>query len=288
MSDAKPTLSAACLAEALGTFILVFFGCGAVHAAVLTSAQAGLWQVAIVWGLGVTLAVMVVGGVSGGHINPAITIALALWGKFPPARALPYVLAQLAGAFAAAALLFALYEPFAAAKEREKQVTRGGPGSEITAMVYGEYYPNPGPLAAASGRYDSAYASTYMAQVTMLRALLAEMAGTALLALVVVAVTDPRNSAAPPARLAPAFIGLTVAALISVLAPLTQACLNPARDFGPRLFAALAGWGSVAFAPGWPVLVVYLAGPISGAIIGVGIYQWLVGPALVKMDVHHD
>src|SRR5437016_14319936 len=94
-----------CLAEIIGTFILVFFGCGAVHAAVLTGAQSGLWQVAIVWGVAVTLAIYVVGGVSGAHINPAITIALAAWGKFSPAHVLPYVAAQLVGAALAGAAL---------------------------------------------------------------------------------------------------------------------------------------------------------------------------------------
>ena len=70
------------LAEALGTFILVLFGCGAVHSAVLTGSQSGLWQVAIVWGMGVAFAAYSVGGVSGAHINPAMTIALAVWGRF--------------------------------------------------------------------------------------------------------------------------------------------------------------------------------------------------------------
>src|SRR5205823_10128473 len=74
-----PSIARTLLAEALGTFILILFGCGAVHAAVLTGAQSGLWQVAIVWGMGVALAAYSVGGVSGAHINPAITIALAIW-----------------------------------------------------------------------------------------------------------------------------------------------------------------------------------------------------------------
>src|SRR5439155_7158374 len=107
----KP-LPARCVAEVIGTFILVFFGCGAVHAAVLTGAQSGLWQVAIVWGVAVTIAVYVVGGVSGAHINPAITVALAVWGHFSVSRVLPYVAAQLAGAALAGAALYGLYQPY--------------------------------------------------------------------------------------------------------------------------------------------------------------------------------
>src|SRR5438128_3374543 len=106
MGQPTPSLRARCLAEVLGTFLLVFFGCGAVHAAVLTGAQSGLWQVAIVWGVAVMIAAYVVGGISGAHINPAITVALAVWGRFPWGRVGPYVLCQVLGAFVAAAALF--------------------------------------------------------------------------------------------------------------------------------------------------------------------------------------
>ncbi len=113
-------------------------------------------------------------------------------------------------------------------------------------------------------------------------AALAELLGTMILAIVVFAVTDPRNVGRPLANLAPVFIGLTVTALICVLAPLTQACFNPARDFGPRLFAYLAGWGPVALpgprGQGW--LVVYILAPILGAIAGGGFYQRLLRPRL--------
>src|SRR5207247_10323735 len=102
-----PSLVRTLLAEALGTFILILFGCGAVHAAVLTGAQSGLWQVAIVWGMGVALAAYSVGGVSGAHINPAMTIALAVWRRFPWNMVGPYIAVQRTGAFLAAASLYA-------------------------------------------------------------------------------------------------------------------------------------------------------------------------------------
>jgi len=95
------------LAEGLGTFILVLFGCGAVHASVLTGAQSGLWQVAIVWGMGVALAAYCVGGVSGAHINPAMKLALAVWRQFPGNMVGPYIAVQVAGACIAAAALYA-------------------------------------------------------------------------------------------------------------------------------------------------------------------------------------
>src|SRR5687767_7458813 len=120
------------LAEGLGTFILVLFGCGAVHAAVLTGAQSGVWQVAIVWGSGVAFAAYCVGGVSGAHINPAMTIALAMWGRFDWGRVVPYIGAQLAGAILAAAALFVIYGPSLEKKEEALGVKRGDLGSIVT------------------------------------------------------------------------------------------------------------------------------------------------------------
>ncbi|HZZ73338.1 MAG TPA: MIP/aquaporin family protein [Pirellulales bacterium] len=275
-------LSSACLAEMIGTFFLVLFGCGVVHTSILTNAQSGLWQIAIVWGLGITLAIYVTGAISGAHINPAITCAFACWGKFPWSRVPAYIVSQVLGAVAAAAVLFYLFGPQLAAKEHEKHVVRGGPGSEITAMCYGEFFPNPGSMAGGSEPYISAEHEKIRGYVTAPMAFTAEMLGTLILALVVFALVDSRNRQAPAANLAPVFIGLTIAALISVIAPLTQACFNPARDFGPRLFSYFAGWGEIAIPWGkdWGWLTVYIIAPVCGAILGSGIYEKIVRPGL--------
>jgi glycerol uptake facilitator protein len=278
------SLTGKCLAEALGTFILVFFGLGAVHAAVLTGAQSGLWQVAVVWGVAVMLAIYVVAGISGAHINPAITVALAVWGRFPWRQVAPYALSQTAGALVAAAVLFACYHPFLDAHEKDRHITRGEPGSELTAMCYGEYFPSPSLLAVPAQKPYSSYQEEHAklhAKVSELTAFAAEVVGTLLLALVVFALTDERNQAAPAARLAPVFIGLTVAVLISVIAPLTQACFNPARDFGPRLFAYFAGWGEIAIpGPRGGFFTVYILAPTVGAVAGGALYLGVLRPHL--------
>lgn len=272
------------VAEFLGTFLLIFFGCGAVHADVLTGAQSGLWQVAIVWGVAIMLAIYAIGAVSGAHINPAITIASAIWRGFPVARVAPYIAGQLAGAFVAAAALFILFEPHIAAKEASKGVVRGQPGSEMTAMCYGEYYPAPGSLGDGDSPYSPEDHAQLRSRMSEGRAFFAEVLGTMILAFVVFALTDTRNGGAPAPGMAAVFIGLTVSALISVIAPLTQACFNPARDFGPRLFASLAGWGSIALPGfsdlGW--LTVYIVAPIIGAVLGGGLYDFSVRPAHKK------
>ena len=275
------SIQRAVVAEFIGTFLLVFFGCGAVHAAVLTGAQSGLWQVAIVWGVAIMLAIYAVGAVSGAHINPAMTLASAIWRGFPMARVAAYIGAQIAGAFVAAAALFILFEPHIAAKEATKGIVRGQPGSEMTAMCYGEYYPAPGSLGDGDGAYSPDAHAKLKSRMSQGRAFVAEVLGTMILAFVVFAVTDHRNSGSPTNVMAPVFIGLTVSALISVIAPLTQACFNPARDFGPRLFASFAGWGAIALPglsdPGW--LTVYIIAPIVGAVLGGGLYDFAIRPA---------
>jgi glycerol uptake facilitator protein len=289
MEARKPGLFAVVAAEALGTFMLVLFGCGAVHAAVLSGAQSGLWQVAIVWGVSIMLACYVVGAVSGAHINPAITLGLAAWGKFPTSRVAPYIVAQMAGAFVAAAALYGAWGPLIEAKEKQLGVDRGEVNSVATAMCYGEYFPNPGVVEnlhepvgydATFGKQDIVWARrdhflNFLPYVPHATAFGIEVLGTLILALVVCATTDDRNRGGPAQRFAPVFIGLTVAALVSIIAPLTQACFNPARDWGPRLMAYVAGWGEAAIPGpnGVGCVTVYILAPIVGGVLGVGLYE---------------
>jgi glycerol uptake facilitator protein len=277
------------LAEGLGTFILILFGCGAVHSTVLTGAQSGVWQVAIVWGAGVALAAYCVGGISGAHINPAITIALATWGRFSWGKVGPYIGVQLLGAFLAAAVLYGIFRPSIDAKHEQLGVKKGDPGSIITASCYGEFYPTPGSAALdVQSRWSDNNWKAYQVRVTFQEAFIAEVVCTAVLALVVFAVTDGRNGGAPAPYLAPLVCGLTVAALISVIGPLTQCCLNPARDFGPRLFTYVAGWGSAVIPGpnGHGIFTVYILAPILGAVIGGGIYDRLLQPAFTNKNEH--
>ena len=280
MQDYRPSVFRMMIAEWFGTFLLILLGCGAVHAAVLLNAQSGVWQVAVVWGIAIMLAIYAVDSISGAHINPAVTIAFACWGRHPWRLVAPYVLAQTLGAFTGAALLFFLFSGFLASKEKEQKVIRGEPGSVVTAMCYGEYFPNPGGLAAGDSDYDAAKHERLRSLFSHEQACVAEFIGTAILAIVVFSLIDTGNPAKPQSNLAPVLIGLTVSALISFLAPLTQACFNPARDFGPRLFAYFAGWGQVA----WPGLTdlswltVYIMAPILGAIAGGGFHQFVLRP----------
>ena len=277
-------------AELAGTFILVFFGVGSVHTAVLCGAQSGLWQVAVVWGVAVALAIYAFGATSGAHLNPAMTVAFAAWRKFPLRQVPGYLLSQLLGAVLAALLLYALFSGMIAHFENANNIVRGAPGSELSGMVYGEYFPNPG-MAKANGWVPEV--------VTVWTAMLGEFVGTVFLAFFIFSLTDSCNNGKPGRKLLPLFIGLSVAIIISIIAPLTQAGLNPARDFGPRLVAWMMGWGCVAI-PGarGGFFTVYILSPIAGGLLGGFLYGLLthyrrdnpptIGDVEAKCDCDND
>jgi len=265
------TLARECAAEFLGTFILVFFGVGSVHVAVLTGAMAGLWQVAVVWGLAISLAIYALGSISGAHINPAMTVAFATFRGFPLKKIPAYILAQLAGAVAGAATLYGLFHGLILRFEQMHAIVRGQSGCELSGMMYGEYFPNPGIVGVDANAF---------ACVSRGQAMLAEGLGTAFLVFFVFAMTHEHEGEKPAKILFGLMIGLTVSIIIFVMAPLTQCGLNPARDFGPRLFAWAAGWGSVAIpGPRGGFFTVYILSPILGGLGGAGVFQLLARPA---------
>jgi glycerol uptake facilitator protein len=262
-------LGRACAAEVIGTYILAFFGCGSVMSAVITGAQVGVWQVAVVWGFGISLAIYATAAASGAHLNPAVTLSVALRRRtsFPAHRVLPYWAAQLAGAFLAAATLYTCFAPFIARFEALHHLARGQPGSQLSAMIFGEYGPNPAIFGTAPAT---------LALLSPVAVMLIEALGTAILLFFIFALVDQHNRDAPGSNLAPFFIGFSVAIIISVLAPLTQAGLNPARDLGPRLFAVLAGWGPIALPGPNGVWWAYIVGPFLGGPFGATLYDLLI------------
>ena len=259
--------------ESLGTFLLVFFGCGSVAAAVLTGAQVGVFQVAIVWGIGIATAIYLTGSLSGAHLNPAVTLGFAVAGKFPWREVPRHVMAQFIGAFAASAVLLGIFHGALADYEAFHHIVRGAAGSEATAMIFGEFYPNP---------RGAALTEAARASMAMPTAFFVESLGTCILMTVILGSVDERNASRPIA-LTPVTIGLTITILISLMGPLTMAGFNPARDLAPRLFSSLAGWGSVPFTAngvGW--LTVYVLGPVAGAVAGAGLYRAVLSPLYSK------
>src|SRR5471032_2807959 len=119
------TLKGQCIAEFLGTGLIIFFGAGCVAAMKLAGATFGQWEISIIWGLGVAMAIYLTAAISGAHLNPAVTVALCLFANFEGRKVLPYIVAQVAGAFCAAALVYGLYYNLFFDFEQSHNMVRG-------------------------------------------------------------------------------------------------------------------------------------------------------------------
>jgi glycerol uptake facilitator protein len=244
--SSRPSLTGELLAEFLGTFVLLAFGDGVVAMVVLLG-KGSYASITLGWGLAVTLGACVAGRVSGAHLNPALTLALAVFRDFPWRKVLPYCLAQVAGAFAGAALVYVNYLP--AFRQFDPDLSR-------TANVFTTF-----PL------FPDAWAFGLLDQVV----------GTALLVGLLLAITDPKNQ--PVAvGLNPVMAGLVVVAIGVSWGGMHGYAINPARDFGPRLFTFVAGFRDTGF--GSHAAWVPVAGPLVGGLLGALVYDRLVRPYL--------
>jgi MIP family channel proteins len=250
----QKALSRELLAEFFGTFILIVFGVGVVAQVVLSKQTAGTFlSINIAWGLAVTMGCYVAAGVTGAHLNPAVTLALAVRRDFPWSKVLPYSLAQLAGAFVASAVVFLVYhEALTAFDGGVRQVL----GAQGTAGIWATY-PQP---------FLSTFPGGFIDQIV----------GTALLVGVIFGITDSRNSPAP-AGLAPVVVGLLVLLIGATFGFNSGYAINPARDFGPRLFTFVAGWGGEVFRTGNNWWWVPIVAPCIGGVMGGWIYDAFIG-----------
>jgi glycerol uptake facilitator protein len=244
----KQSLVAELLAEFLGTMVLILFGDGVVAMVVLFGhslpgeiVNGGYTNITLAWGLAVTMGIYLAGRISGAHLNPAVTIALAAFRGFPWMKVIPYSIAQIAGAFVAAALVFWNYHP---------AFLRTDPQLDHTAGVFTTFPAFPEILSAG---------------------LLDQIIGTALLLLMIFAITDECNQ--PPANLTPLLVGLVVVVVGMSFGGMHGYAINPARDFGPRLFTAVAGFKNNGLTDGRPVFWVPIVGPIIGGLIGGLVYD---------------
>jgi MIP family channel proteins len=239
-------------AEFLGTFILIVFGVGVVAQTVLSKGDNGSYlAINLGWGLGVMLGVYAAAGVSGAHLNPAVTLAAAVTRGFPWSKVAPFVVAQIAGAFVASAVVYLTYhEAFDAFDAGVRQVL----GAQGTAGIFATY---PQSFLSTTGGFVD------------------QVVGTALLTATILAVTDQRNSA-PPAWLLPLVVGGIVVAIGVAFGFNAGYAINPARDFGPRLFTAVAGWGGEVFTAAGAWWWVPIVAPCIGGLIGALVYDGLV------------
>jgi len=246
------------IAELLGTAIILLFGSGVCAMVVLFGSGApgevvhgGYTNITLGWGIGVMMGVYVAGKVSGAHLNPAVTLSLALFRGFPWRKVLPYSLAQTAGGFLGAAIVFCNYR---------EQFLKADPSLERTAGIFTTF-----PAFPAFPHVG------FMDQVL----------GTALLLLLVFAVTDERNQPVG-ANLTPVLVGVIVIGIGVSFGALHGYAINPARDFGPRLFTVVAGFRNNGLTDGthafWPPIL----GPLVGGVLGAALYDKAIRRFLPK------
>lgn len=234
-------------AELLGTFILVLMGDGAIAQHVLSKGARGdFGNVSLGYGLALMIGITVSGGVSGGHLNPAVSLAMWVLGKMSRRGLFIYWAAQYIGAILASGVLLAVYSD--AVHEFE------GNSGNLTLATAGIWASFPSPNISAT------------------QAAVDQVVGTAVLLVIILAVTDSKNMNIPQ-HLVPLYIGLGLASIHMSLALNAGCAINPARDLGPRLFTAIAGWGTTPFtAANYWFWIPWIL-PHLGAMVGVVVYM---------------
>jgi len=254
-------------AEFLGTFILVSFGVGSIAQAVLSKGLNGNWiTIALGFGLGLALGIAVSGNYSGGHLNPAVTITLAVYRKFPWIKVPVYITAQTFGAFVAAAVVYLNY---VSAINNFAGERRDVTGVNATAGIFATY---PQPFMSSFGAFFS------------------EALGTFFLLLVILSITDERN--VPSSRIVtPLTIGLSLTAIAISFGYETGFSLNGARDFGPRLFTFIIGYGTDVFTTSSFYFWIPIVAPIVGGLVAGFVYDSLIywgTKSFLNKNLHHE
>lgn len=238
----------ALVAEFLGTLVVIMFGSGVVAMTILFGkglpgevVNGGYTNITLAWGLAVTMGIYVSNRASGAHLNPAVTVSLAAFGDFPWRRVAPYVLAQMLGAFCAAALVYWNYRPAFEAFD---------PGLTHTAGIFTTFPAFPAqPMAG----------------------LLDQVIGTALLMFVISALGEQAK------EFGPILVGLLVVVIGMAFGGMHGYAINPARDFGPRLFTAVAGFKNNGLTDGPLVFWVPIVGPFLGGLVGTALWKYTLG-----------
>ncbi|NLK00168.1 MAG: aquaporin family protein [Clostridia bacterium] len=268
--------------EFVGCWLLGFLGLMCVAVAIVVGGF-DLLGVGFAFAFAITFSVYLSGAVSGAHLNPAVTLGLALFGGFPKKDVIPYWIAQILGWCVGALFLYMIVGGMITAYEATNNIVRGSMESQITAMIFNCYAPHP--AFAALNNWDASVMPTW-------KAIISEMFGTMMLVTLVFAFIDENNPFRPSAGLFAVVVGLAVGYIILVTSPQTMAAINPARDLGPRIATWLLGWGKAAF-PGPPSGLggpwyIFTVGPLLGGIIGGGLWKLVLLPLIPKKSAEES
>lgn len=239
-------------AEFFGTFILILFGDGVVAQVVLSKGTKGEYQsISWGWGIGVMMGVYVSGGISGGHLNPAVTFANCVFRKFPWKKLPIYAFAQFLGAFLAAFVVYGNYK--SAFDDFEGYGIRTVTGETASAGVFCTY---PAPFMTRTGMVFS------------------EIIASSILMIVIYAIGDVNNTPAGP--LGPLILFFLIFGIGATFGWETGYAINPARDFGPRLASAILGYGSQVWSAGGYYFWIPIVCPVIGCTFGGFLYDFFI------------
>ena len=255
------------IGEFFGTMVLILFGDGCVATFALftnigasnaATPFANEWIVIILgWGLAVMLGIYVCGAISGAHLNPAVTLALASRGKLAWSKVLPYWLAQVLGAFVAAMILYFVYQ---GAIQHAITLVAAGQSTNVADVAGGIFYTSPKAFVGTFGAFGD------------------EFIGSALLVGLIFAIVDGRNQPVQ-ANLNPLIIGFLIVAIGASFGLNTGYAINPARDFGPRLWMAIVSGGE-SFAVNNYYFWIPIVAPLAGGVVGAYIFDFTIGKVL--------
>lgn len=237
------------LAEIIGSMFIALFGCGVVASVVIGNNGAPI-NIHIAWGLAVTFGIYASGKISGAHLNPAVTLALAVTGRFQWSKVWYYIVAQMIGFFIGAAIVFAVYYG---------KWIEVDPNFENTAGVFATFPAVPG----------------------FLYGFIDQVVGTFILIFLILTTGDANNTPAG-ANLGPIIVGLIIVAIGTSFGFMHGYAINPARDLGPRLFAVLVGFKNNGLTDGSNVWIAPIVGPIVGGIFGAIVYDVTIGNIFSK------
>src|SRR5579863_2374276 len=256
------------IGEFFGTMVLILFGDGCVATFALftnigasnaATPFANEWIVIILgWGLAVMLGIYVCGAISGAHLNPAVTLALASRGKLAWSKVLPYWLAQVLGAFVAAMILYFVYQ---GAIQHAITLVAAGQSTNVADVAGGIFYTSPKAFVGTFGAFGD------------------EFIGSALLVGLIFAIVDGRNQPVQ-GNLNPLIIGFLIVAIGASFGLNTGYAINPARDFGPRLWMALVSGGQ-SFSVNNFYFWLPIVAPLAGGVVGAFIYDFTIGKVLI-------
>ncbi|KAG6572651.1 putative aquaporin [Phytophthora cinnamomi] len=235
-----------CLTEFLGTFVMICFGMGVNNQVVLSGGENGTWlSINMAWGIAVLMGVYCSEGVSGAHMNCAVSFAHAVYGRLPWWKLPGYCASQVLGAFLGACAIYLL---------DYQKLMKADPNKETTQANFATYPSK---------------------DINNLTAFYSEALATCMLLLCIYAITDHRNRS-PGTVGTPFAFALMIMALGMSFGMNTGYAMNPARDFGPRLFTYMVGYGTKVWTADGHYFLIPIFGPLIGGVVGAGMYTFLV------------